>query len=612
VRFGVYELDARAGELRKGGVKVRLQEQPLQILTLLVDRPGEIVTREAICKKLWPNGTFVDFDHSLNAAVMRLREALDDSADDPRFIETVPRRGYRFLGPVLSHASPRRNRWGWVVAPAAFLALVALAFALDLAGLRSRLLPPASSTTPQIKSIAVLPLKNLTNDPSQDYFVEGMHDALIGELSRISAFTTISRTSTLRYKQTDKSIPEIARELNNVDAIVEGAVLREGGRVRISVQLIHASTDRHLWAQTFDRDVGSIFFLYSDVARAIAREVHASLTPAEEARLAAARPVDPDLYAAYLKGYQALWVLAKPEDIERAVGFFNAALERDSTYAPAWVGLANAHFERADKVATSTTQREEWQKAKEAARKALDLDDNLPDAHAILAHILSYDWDWLGAESSVKRAMQLDPNSFEAHLAHFYYLMRRGKFEESLRECLHFQELHPLSPINWNLSGMAHYRLQNYEQALESWKKSGELAPGYYKTTLWPALAYLGKGDKQKAVAAARNAEKLLWGNTWGLAITGHVFGRAGLKEDALRLLGVARERLKSRPDEGFAAVAIIHAGLGQKDEAFGWLEKALQRHDPRLAGLPWLPWYDPLRDDPRFQDLMRRMNFPE
>ncbi len=280
VRFGVFEVDLRAGELRRSGVKIKLQEQPFQILSLLLGRPGEVVTREEIQKKLWPADTFVDFEHSLNAAVKRLREALGDSADTPRFVETIPRRGYRFIYPVERPGWASRIRQLRIVALAA-VALLAVLIGLNVGGLRDRLLGGAGRG--QITSIAVLPLENLSGDPEQEYFVDGMTETLITELSKISALTVISRQSVMQFKDTDEPLPEIARELN-VDAVVEGSALHIGERVRITVQLIEAASDRNLWAENYDRELRDVLALHSEVARAIAQEIRIALTPEEESR----------------------------------------------------------------------------------------------------------------------------------------------------------------------------------------------------------------------------------------------------------------------------------------------------------------------------------------
>ncbi|MCH8947330.1 MAG: winged helix-turn-helix domain-containing protein [Acidobacteria bacterium] len=348
VRFGVFEVDLQAAELRKNGVKVKLQEQPFQILNLLLERPGKVVTREEIQKKLWPADTFVDFEHSLNAAVKRLREALGDSADNPRFVETLPRRGYRFIYPVEGRPSTalgikgqagldgrRIGRRAWLAA-LGLLALAAVVVGLNVGGLRDKLLGrPAPGA---ITSIAVLPLANLSGDPEQDYFVDGMTETLITELSKIGALTVISRQSVMQFKGTDKPLPEIARELN-VDAVVVGSALHIGERVRITVQLIEAASDRNLWAENYDRELRDILALHSEVARAIAREIKITLTPQEQVQLGRAQPVDPETYQLYLKGNFQLTRLSQT-GFRKAVEHYQQAIEKDPAYAPAYAGPA--------------------------------------------------------------------------------------------------------------------------------------------------------------------------------------------------------------------------------------------------------------------------------
>ncbi len=323
LQFGAYELDSAAGELRKHGIKIKLQEQPLQILQKLLERPGEVVTREDLQKRIWPADTFVDFDHGLYSAVQRLRETLGDTAETPRYIETLPRRGYRFIAPVKNNGNhdavkvgtacleapavsvpnwgTRRRSLRIPILVAAGLIFVALLFALAFrsGSIRERLLGRAA--VPPIRSLAVIPLQNLSNEPNQEYFADGMTDALITDLAQIGSLKVISRTSTMRYKKSDKTLPEIARELN-VDGIVEGTVQRSGDRVRISAQLIHAPTDKHVWASSYERDARDVLSMESEIAGAIASQIQTKLTPEQEARLASARSVNLKAFEAYLQG----------------------------------------------------------------------------------------------------------------------------------------------------------------------------------------------------------------------------------------------------------------------------------------------------------------------
>src|SRR6202040_497613 len=360
-RFGVYELDLRAGELRRQGLKVKLQEQPFQVLTQLLEKPGEIVTREELRNRLWPADTFVDFDHGLNAAVKRLRDALGDTAENPRFIETLSRRGYRFIAPVApfdSQAAPPPIPPA-VPQPRAALARttkpIRPAYLFGLAGIAAVILLLVALNGgggywtrlgfggKRIQSLAVLPLENLSHDPEQEYFSDGMTDALIADLSKIGALRVTSRTSSIRYKKSSKSLPEIARELN-VDGVVEGSVMRSGNRVRITARLIHAPTEQTLWSETYERDLGDVLKLQGDVAQAVAQQVRAQLTPEQQARLRSAQAVNPQAYEAYLKG-RFTKVAGTQVGLKQAQDYFTAAIREDPRFALAYVGLADCYLE---------------------------------------------------------------------------------------------------------------------------------------------------------------------------------------------------------------------------------------------------------------------------
>jgi TolB-like protein/DNA-binding winged helix-turn-helix (wHTH) protein len=435
MRFGPFEVDPRAGELRKHGIRIKLRDQSLQILLVLLERPGEVVTREELRARLWPADTFVDFDHGLNAAVNKLRQALADSAEEPRYIETLPRRGYRLLVAPESPAeapaglaavqaptpaagqvalpSPQR-RWyrGWPALAGLFLValVMILVFALRNTGVRARLSRNATNT--RIESIVVLPLENLSKEAEQEYFVEGMTDQLTTNLAKIAALRVISRTSATRYKGTHKSLADIARELN-VDAVVEGTVLRSGERVRITAQLIQAATDRHLWAESYEGDLGDILVLQDKVAQDIAEQIRAKLTPRDLEQLGRSRHISPEAYEAYLKG-RYFWSRRTPEALQKAVEYFQQAVDKDPSYALAYSGLADSHNMLGDY--SYVAPGEAFPRALALAAKALELDDTLAEAHSSLAFAkLFYDRDWAGAEHHFKRAIELNPNYAPAH-----------------------------------------------------------------------------------------------------------------------------------------------------------------------------------------------------
>ena len=393
VRFGVFDLDLDTGELRKGGLKARLQEQPFQVLALLVARPGELVTREELRERLWPGDTFVEFDQNLNSVIKKLREALGDGADSPRFIETLPRRGYRFIAPVeVSHdPSPRaaaqtgasgqekqprgRRRVVWAAPAIALLGVAGLA--VWFAGQTARW--GVARAEGPIESLAVLPLDNLSGDPEQEYFAAGMTGELIGELSKIRGLRVISRTSAMLYKNTEKPLPQVARELN-VDAVVEGSILLAGERVRTTVSLVEASSDRHLWSESYQGDLSDVLAWQAEVAEAIAREVQVKVTPGAEARLTIPRKVEPQAYLAYLRALNIMIDQWRPD---KGIEYFQQALDKDPLDPLAHTGLGGAYYN----LAFSHAPRENMQKAKAAVARALEIDDTISDAHMLMGNI---------------------------------------------------------------------------------------------------------------------------------------------------------------------------------------------------------------------------------
>src|SRR5271165_6569901 len=404
LRFDGFELDVRAGELRKNGVRLRLRGQPLQVLEILLERAGDVVTREELQARIWPADTFVDFDHSLHNAIARVREALGESAETPRYIETLPRRGYRYIGPAeglqtLLLAAETVNRTSQPVAPTTpperktgrlVLVLCAL-FTLGLVTWTMWGHVHAKAAVPPIHSIAVLPLDNLSGDPSEEFFADGMTDQLITDLAKVGSLRVISRTSVMQYKGAKQSLPEIARELN-VDAIVEGSVIRSGQRVRVTSQLLQGSTDQHLWAETYDSDRGDVLKLQGEVADAIARQVRAQLTPQQQAQLRLAHSVDPGAYDAYLKGRLYLTTeYTKPASLEKAQHLFEESIQKDPSFALAYAGLADTYVYLA--FAGSLPKDQAYRSAKATLAEALALDDSIGEAHDTLG-LLNWQFDW--------------------------------------------------------------------------------------------------------------------------------------------------------------------------------------------------------------------------
>ena len=600
IRFGAFELDVHSGELRKQGRKTRLTPQSFQVLLLLLEHRGDVVT--------------LDFDMGLSSAVKKLREALGDSAENPRFVETLPRRGYRFIAgtavpgeepatPSPPASLPARRSRAWR-APVAVAVLAAALVGLIAGGERwlSRSLATAAAPV-EIKSIAVLPLENLSGDAAQDYFVDGMTDALITELAQISRLRVISRTSVMQYRTTRKPLPEIARELN-VEAVVEGTVLRVGQRVRITAQLIHAPTDRHLWARSYDRELTDVLALQAEVARAIAQAVQVEVRPEERRRTA----VEPDAYEAYLKG-RFYWSMRGRENLLTAAGYFQQAITEDPAYALAFSGLSDT-YRQFDQYGVAPG--ECMPKAEAAARKALDLDDTLAEAHASLAGVLyRYHWDWDGADREFQRALELDPNYAEGHRGYAIYLLTTRRDEEALPEARHAQELSPLSPVIGVEVAMALLRLGRYDEAVEQLRKTRALDPTLARVDQTLAVLYLRQGDPHKAI------EVLLGGKARpGRSATaawpwlGYLYGATGRTAEALAAL----HALEERSHEQYVSpqhFAIVHLGLGHRKEAFAYMDKACEQRAIEVLGFSG-PLFDLLHDDARYRDLVARMGLAE
>ncbi len=573
-RFGDFEFDSRARQLRKHGHTIRLHGQPLEILGLLLERPAQVVLREELRARLWPQDTFVDFEHSLNAAVNKLREALDDDANNPRFIETVPRRGYRFISAVGLHDS--QNLLGeW--------------------------------SSPRIQSLVVLPLENLSNDPEQEYFADGMTDQLITNLAQISALKVISRTSAMRYKGTKKSLPEIARELH-VDAVVEGAVMWVGGRVRISAQLIEAPTDYHLWAASYERDLRDVLSMQEEVTRAIASEIRVNLSAQEQARLASTRPIDPEAYRLYLKG-RYYWNKRSLEGFRKAIEYFQQATAKDPAYALAYVGLADTYtyFSFFDVV----PPREAMPKAKAAAARALEIDNRLGEAHVSLGYVsYMYDWDWPAAGKHFEQALTLNPAYSRAHTFYPFYLSSLGRSEEALAVAKRSLDLDPASPaVNHSLA-VQFYFARQFDQAIEQAHKTLELDPNFAISYELLGEVYVSRGMYREGLSELEKYSALSRGRAMSLALLGYAHARLGERSQALRMLEQLEATSKERYTPAFS-FAVVDAGLGEKDQAFAWLEKAYGERTSRLGYLKVEPLWDPLRPDPRFADLVRRIGLP-
>jgi TolB-like protein/DNA-binding winged helix-turn-helix (wHTH) protein/Tfp pilus assembly protein PilF len=631
LRFGVFELDLRAGELRKHGLRVRLQEQPFQLLVTLIEHSGEVVTREELQNKLWPADTFVDFDHGLNKAVSKIREALGDSAESPHFVETVARRGYRFLAEVKvvdagSAGGPHAATYPRTAAaggdhrdlasrprePAR--SLLSLAWKLSIFGLLLLVasvtvwrLRPSNHAPHAIRSLAVLPLESLSSDASQDYFADGMTDELISNLGQISALRVISRTSAMAYKHAHKPLPQIARELN-VDAVVEGTVLRSGERVRITAQLIEASSDAHLWSQSYEGDLRDTLALQNNVAKSIADQIRISLNPHEQAALNTARVVNPEAYESYLKG-RYFWNKRTADGLNAALAEFNQAVAADPNYAQAYSGLADTYALLGDWQYAVMTPREAFPKAKAAAIKALELDGSLGEAHNSLAFCFdAFDWDFDSAGKEFMRAIELNPGYATVHHWYAWHLSELGRNAEAIAEMQKAESLDPLSLIiNSDLAELlviAH----SYDESIRQSLKTIEMDPNFALAHNQLAEAYLQTNRHDEAIAELQKAVQLSGGSPTCVANLARAFIAAGRRDDALALLRDLDARSKPAYLDA-SDIASIYAALGEPNRAILWLDKAYeQRFNPSVL---LRPSFDVLRSNARFQDLVRRMGLP-
>src|ERR1700685_3577945 len=629
--FGVFEVDIPAGELRKHGLRIRLQEQPFQVLAVLLERPGGVVTREELKKKLWPADTFVDFDHGLNKAISKIREALNDSAEHPRFIETGARRGYRFLPEVRVpgaavvrsptagtrlHAEAENSNPPYLDQESATSGrppssskwkISAVVLVLFVTSLSSWKLYSWYHPSLVVRSLAVLPLESLSSDASQDYFADGMTDELISDLGQISALRVISRTSVMAYKHARKPLPQIARELN-VDAIVEGTVLRSGDQVRITAQLIDAAADKHLWSQSYEGELKDTLALQNQVARAIADQIRINLNPQEQAALKSAKVVNPEAYESYLKG-RYFWNKRTPDSLKVALAYFSQAIDEDPTYAQAYSGSADTYALLGDWQYGVMTPRQGLPKAKAAAIKALELDGTLSEAHNSLAFCFdAFDWDLESAGKEFQRSIELNPGYATAHHWYAWHLSLLGRYDEAIEEMRKAKSLDPLSLIiNADLAELL-VIARSYDESIVQSRKTIEMDPNFALAHNQLAQAYLQKQMNAEAIAELQKAVGLSAGCPTCIANLARAYAASGRTSDAVKLLS----DLKNHSNGGYsdaAEVSMVYAALGDKDQAMHWLEIGYeQRFNP---GVLLRPGFDPLRSDPRFQDLVHRIGFP-
>jgi TolB-like protein/Tfp pilus assembly protein PilF len=576
---------------------------------------------------------------------MRLREVLGDSSENPRFVETVPRRGYRFIAPVeeafptfptlpahteqkptlsvQSHSTAaesaadiresskehesvrlRSSRWLWISAVA--LALIALGL------IWYQFVRPAASSVhgaQREKSLIVLPLENLSGDKDQDYFADGMTDELIANLAKIRSLRVISRSTAMAYKGTRKPLSQIAKELS-VDAVVEGTVLRVGNRIRITAELVQVSTDQHLWADTYESQMEDVLTLQNRVSSAIVSEIRINLTPEEEERLAKTPAVAPEAYENYLKG-RYYWNKRSDENLTKAIAYFEQATHEDPQYALAYAGLSDCYAIISAEIFGTMPAAEAAPKAKASALRSLQIDPSMAEAETSLATVkFNYDWDWAGAEEGFRQAIQHNPSYATAYQRYSLYLIAMGRFEDSFEQINKARDLDPLSiSINFSL-GWRLYLARQYDRAIQQLRNTSEMDPTYELPHLVLGMSYAQKGDFKAAIAELRQAVELSHGTPLTVSALANAYARSGDRTDAEKLLAQLSVASASRYVSPYY-LALGYVGLGDDETALDWLEKAFNDRSNGLVFMKVEPALDNLRRNPRFLALQHKLDFP-
>ena len=622
--FADFTLDRSTYRLQRGERLMHLEKLPMELLILLVERRGELVSRHEIAERLWGKDVFLETDRSINTAIGKVRVALRDDPQNPRFVETVVGKGYRFAAPIVFNngdSDPQEQplpppvqaesdppvpssekRFLSIRISVLVGAVVVLAF---LAGdwLIGRWDQRTKHST--IESLAVLPLKNLSGDPTQEYFAEGMTEALIGRLSLIQNLRVVSRTSVMSFKDTHVSAPEIAKSLH-VDALVEGSVIREGSRIRVTAQLIRGATDEHFWSETYDRDLRDAFALQSEVAQSIAGRVEVTLTGKERARLVSVRHIAPEVYESYLKG--RFGKSNTKAEVEQSVAYFKDAIRQDPTFAPAYVSLASAYGAMGSPYLGASPD-EVRPKMIAALSKALELDPEVAEANLILAVAYENQWQWAESAAEFKRALALNPNDAGAHLGFGHWLLFQGRTEEAIAWCQRARELDPLgtgTDMGWIL-----FQARHYDEAIRELRSAVAVAPDDAYAHWFLGFALIANGQPNEAIASLEKARSLSGGSPPVIGVLARAYAHAGRRTEALRLV----DELKRRQQKGYVpAAAFVQAylAIGDNEQAFAWLERAYQEKSEILAYLKVESFFDPLRSDPRFADLVRRVGLPQ
>jgi TolB-like protein/Tfp pilus assembly protein PilF len=570
LRFGDFELDVEAPELRLKGAAVRLQPQPLRILALLASSAARVVSREEIRSAIWGEGTYVDFDQGLNFSIRRIRAALGDDSESPHYIETLPRRGYRFIATV-EELSPAVPLW------------------------------PSGKMM-----LAVLPFVNLTGDPDQEYFSDGLTEEMITELGRLhpEQLGVISRTSAMRYKHAESGVDQIGRELK-VDYVLEGSVRSASNRVRITVQLIQVADQTHSWAESYDRELRDILALQSDVARAVAATIRLRLTSQEQSRLENAHPVDPEIFQLYLRG-RYWWNKGTEQNLRKSITCFQQAIEGDPDSALAYSGLADSYLRLLDK--HHLPPKDATALAKEAAERALALDGTLAEVHTSLGHVQLHELDCRAAEERFRRAIEVNPSYATAYFYYANCLLALGREEEAIAAARRSLALDPVSPAaEINLATMLYYGGE-WAQAIEHSERALELEPNWADAYETMGKVYVERHLHRDAIAALRKAVSLSERTPRHLADLGHAYAAAGKKREAMRIL----EELTSFANEkrfGAYDVALVHCALGDRAQALQWLSKAYEERSGRMPFLGVDPRMKPLSSEAGFRDLTARIS---
>jgi TolB-like protein/DNA-binding winged helix-turn-helix (wHTH) protein/Tfp pilus assembly protein PilF len=608
-QFGPYRIDSVDRLLQRAEETIPLTPKAADTLLALVANAGRVVEKEELIKTVWPD-TFVE-EGALARNISALRKALGDDTDSVQYVETIPKRGYRFVASVkdlvattpADPTEPREeesNHFKWVVWLVAGAVLI-LALVLSYPSLSRRFVTRPAN----IASLAVLPLNNPSNDPAQEYFADGMTEELINSLAKIEALRVISRTSAMTYKGVrNKSLPRIARELN-VDAIVEGSVLQSGNRVRITVELFDGKTERQLWAQSYEQDLRDVLALQGEVAGAIAREIRIQLTPKEKQRLIQSRQVNPEAYLAYSYG-RYCWNKRTPEDFQRGLDYFQRAIAKDPSYAPAYAGLADAYALLGSIGADVRPPNEVMPKAKEAALEAVSLDDSLAEGHTSLAYVkLSYDWDLVAAEREFKRAIDLNPGYATAHHWYAHCLLAKGQPEQALAEVKRAQVLDPLSfSINVGL-GWCLYHARRYDEAIAQYRGTLDIDPNFSLAHCMLGMAYTQKQLYAEALAEFNKALALPGSRSFALANIARTYALSGKRAEARKAL-LELENSAGKQYVPAMYIAAIYAALGEGDRSIQWILKAYAERSDYMVYLRTEPAVDGFRSNPKFQRLLK------